>query len=200
MASRKKNHKLSSPEAMRLEQKMNSEIQKILRTKIDESSIAAKNISYDMGLSESTIKKWREGRNTPSLGHLLILAHHYRGVLETFLELSGNDYLIAHIRCLRSPSYSHANGIQNNGKNVEIDPINDPANEAVNAESTNLSSHQKWFLDAIRNGAKPSKSSLVKRWGVSERQAKDDIADLKARGLIRFVGAKKNGRYTALPS
>ncbi len=36
---------------------------------------------------------------------------------------------------------------------------------------------------------------LAAQWNISQKTAKRDIADLKRKGLIKFLGAPKNGHY-----
>ena len=54
---------------------------------------------------------------------------------------------------------------------------------------------QKWFLEQLSGGKQIRASDLAIHWSISEKTAKRDIADLKRRGLIKFVGAPKNGFY-----
>jgi predicted ArsR family transcriptional regulator len=67
-------------------------------------------------------------------------------------------------------------------------PINVPVNEPVNAR-------QQWFIAQIIAGKQPDWADLAQQWQVSRAAARRDIADLKARGLIEFVGARKTGFY-----
>jgi predicted HTH transcriptional regulator len=69
-----------------------------------------------------------------------------------------------------------------------IVPINVPMNETVNER-------QRWFLTQIGEGQAPGASDLARQFQVAEKTARRDIADLKARGLIEFVGARKTGHY-----
>ena len=67
-------------------------------------------------------------------------------------------------------------------------PVFDPVNVPVN-------DRQKWFLKQIGKNIKVSSSDIAKHWDVSQKTAKRDIADLKQKGLIEFLGAPKNGNY-----
>lgn len=66
--------------------------------------------------------------------------------------------------------------------------INETINETVNTR-------QQWFLDQLGAGKQVGWTHLAQQSGVSRATARRDIADLKARGLIEFVGARKTGRY-----
>ena len=63
-------------------------------------------------------------------------------------------------------------------------PVNDPVNI-----------RQKWFLKQTGKGIRISGSDFSKHWNISQKTAKRDIADLKQKGLIEFLGAPKNGYY-----
>ena len=59
-------------------------------------------------------------------------------------------------------------------------PVNVPVNE-----------RQVWFMEQLRNGQNCKASDLAAQWDVTGKTAKRDIADLKNKGLVRFVGAPK---------
>ena len=52
---------------------------------------------------------------------------------------------------------------------------------------------QRWFLEQLVARKQIRSSDLAAHWSISEKTAKRDIADLKGKGLIEFVGAPKNG-------
>ena len=54
---------------------------------------------------------------------------------------------------------------------------------------------QKWFLKQIGKNIRVSSSDIAAHWGVLQKTAKRDIADLKQKGLVEFLGAPKNGYY-----
>ena len=67
-------------------------------------------------------------------------------------------------------------------------PLDVPVNVPVN-------DRQKWFLKQTGKGIRISSSDLAAQWNISQKTAKRDIADLKRKGLIKFLGAPKNGYY-----
>ena len=71
-------------------------------------------------------------------------------------------------------------------------PASVPANVPV-------SDRQRWFLEQLAAGKQFRAFDLASYGSISEKTAKRDIADLKRRGLIEFVGAPKNGFYRRLP-
>lgn len=68
--------------------------------------------------------------------------------------------------------------------NVLDDPMNVPVNE-----------RQRWFLDQIANGVAAKAAEIAAHFRVTEKTARRDLSDLKAKQLIEFVGALKNGFY-----
>jgi len=67
-------------------------------------------------------------------------------------------------------------------------PVSVPVSVPVN-------DRQRWFLEQLAAGKQIRASDLAAYWSISEKTAKRDIADLKRKGLIEFVGAPKNGLY-----
>ena len=67
-------------------------------------------------------------------------------------------------------------------------PVNVPVNVPV-------SDRQKWFLEQLAASKQIRASDLAAYWSISEKTAKRDIADLKRKGMIEFVGALKKGFY-----
>ena len=67
-------------------------------------------------------------------------------------------------------------------------PLNVPVNVPVN-------DRQKWFLQQIGKNIRVSSSDIATHWDVSQKTAKRDVADLKQKELLEFLGAPKNGYY-----
>jgi len=63
-------------------------------------------------------------------------------------------------------------------------PVSVPAND-----------RQRWFLEQHEASNQIKASDLAAYCSISEKTAKRDIAGLKRKGLIEFVGAPKNGFY-----
>jgi len=63
-------------------------------------------------------------------------------------------------------------------------PVNVPVNE-----------RQQWFLEQLSTGNNIRAAGMAAYWNVTEKTAKRNIADLKKRGVIEFVGAPKKGFY-----
>jgi len=74
----------------------------------------------------------------------------------------------------------------------KLESLDVPVNVPVNVP---VSDRQKWFLKQTGKGIRISSSDLAKHWNISQKTAKRDIADLKQKGLVEFLGAPKNGHY-----
>jgi len=72
-------------------------------------------------------------------------------------------------------------------------PVNVPVNVPV--EGAALNDRQQWFLEQLSLGRSVKAVDIEVQWGVSEKTAKRDIAALRKRDLIVFIGAPKTGRY-----
>ena len=78
----------------------------------------------------------------------------------------------------------------------ENDRVNDPENDPVNPPPRDgLSPRQRWFLEALASGRDVRAVDLRRRSGVSDKTARRDLAILKVRGMIEFVGPFRTGKY-----
>ncbi len=86
---------------------------------------------------------------------------------------------------LRVLFYPHPEVVEHSAAHVpENVPVNVPEND-----------RQEWFLEQLAAGRQARAAELAAHWEVSEKTAKRDIAYLKKRGLIEFVGSPKKGFY-----
>jgi len=51
------------------------------------------------------------------------------------------------------------------------------------------------LLEQLARGQRTKAADVATKFDVTEKTAKRDIADLRERGLIEFVGARKTGHY-----
>ncbi len=70
----------------------------------------------------------------------------------------------------------------------ERDPNNDP-------DLSELNERQRWFLARVAAGERAGAKEIVSHCGVSLKTARRDIADLKGKALIRYVGSRRKGGY-----
>jgi len=122
------------------------------------------------------------------------LMGHSDAVLASVLRLANRHYLVPHILL------SERDNILVNKLNTgsQKGPINARKKGPIKLKSDDSLLRQTWFVDQIREGKSPSVSSIVLYWRVGIKMAKKDIQVLKKRGIIAFVGAKKNGCYVLL--
>jgi len=131
------------------------------------------------------------------MGHFLLLSRLYDEVLEVFLELSGNGYLIDFI-CPKNEDQPNEEKSETLSSFAEKSLSNVPINVPLNSWRGDLNERQRWFLTRIKDKVSPSVKEMQDRWGVTEKTAKRDIADLRRRSIIKHDGAKKNGHYVLL--
>ncbi|MDQ6972654.1 MAG: HTH domain-containing protein, partial [Mariprofundaceae bacterium] len=53
----------------------------------------------------------------------------------------------------------------------------------------------QWFYQQLAAGRDVKAEDIEDQWKISEKTAKRDIAGLREKGLIKFIGAAKTGRY-----
>ena len=67
-------------------------------------------------------------------------------------------------------------------------PVNVPEHVPVNER-------QHWFLEQLGAGKKLKAADIADHFTVTNMTAKRDLADLKGRGMIEFIGSPKTGWY-----
>ncbi len=180
---------LPNKTAASMDREIAARVNVILRREYQDMSSSLKEIGRATGIASHTIKRWYEGRNAPSAGHLIILALHFPAVLKMILDLSGYEYLACHVDQPGNVSVPQ-DAAENNGT----------LNDTINSEPPNLNERQLWFLEGLRAGQALTADDICRQWSAFLRTARRDIADLKDRGLIRFEGAKKTGYYEIIKS
>jgi len=78
---------------------------------------------------------------------------------------------------------------------VPVNETDETVNEADETVNETVNARQQWFIAQVVAGRQSGWADLAEQWQVSRATAKRDIADLKARGLIEFVGARRTGFY-----
>ncbi len=187
----KGDHLLPAVQPVDFERKLAEEITRILHVEYEGVPSAVKRISLKTGIAVATIKKWYSGRNPPRMAHILMLAQCYPAVLVLLLKLSGHDYLSPYVLSPEQMSGS----LETVPTLAEIAAVNVPINVLINSWPKDLNQRQVWFLTTLRREVKIMAADIARRWHVTEKTAKRDIAHLKAHGLIAYVGARKTGKY-----
>lgn len=192
------------------------EVAAALRTEFGNDRRAVKVVMRWTGVAERTAKQWLAGDNGPSGHHLLVLMRESEIVFEAVLLASGRTNALAAARMLAvhgtlvdawatmerlraDPAYAGAQAFvpPKTARNEERDDrINDRANDRDKDGANGvLNRRQRWCVEALAAGVDVKAGRLAHRWGVSEKTARRDIAELKALRVVEFVGSPKAGRY-----
>jgi hypothetical protein len=155
------------------------------------------------GASERTVKNWLAGDTGPHGHYLIRILRYSNATLETILAASRRKALL---EFLIQTTGAPANGEQvarkepiHRGKSggTRIDNDSDPNGDPIHDpdDDPDLNGRQRWFLIAITEGRRVGARAIMSEFGVSAKTAKRDIAGLKARSLLQFVGTRRRGRY-----
>jgi hypothetical protein len=172
------------------------------------------------GASERTVKHWLAGHHGPAGEYLIDLIRESEAVYEAILSAAGRRDAVVAARMLAAhgamaevmalvrrekwpPAVDSATSAdQHDGR--PLMGSDDRSNDRINDRKTDpasplpedaLNPRQRWYLEALAEGRDVRASDLQRRWDVSEKTARRDVAALKERGIIEFVGAHRTGRY-----
>jgi len=168
----------------------------ILRQEQPKSDAAIKRIALTTGLDQNNIAKWYNGRNAPKSANLLKLAKPYPNMLRMILERIGRsdvwELCVQHgipQKMLSERQKTFVRQSINSDRYVSINVVVDAL------VGSKLNKRQLWFLGRLQQGNKIKADDIVAAWRVDPRSARRDIAGLVKNHLIRFAGARKNGKY-----
>jgi hypothetical protein len=159
------------------------------------------------GASERAVKNWLAGENGPQGHYLIKILRHSNATLEAVLAASRRKHLLEFLiqttgapadgdRGMRKEP-NHPGGSGKARIQDDNDPDGDPIVDPV--DDPDLNKRQRWFLTAVIEGRRVSARAIKNEFGVSEKTAKRDIAGLKARSLLQFVGTRRRGSYKVMP-
>ena len=100
-------------------------------------------------------------------------------------------------------SFAHGQAGSGSGAQSGIfNGVNGDTNGDINGDihvtiNLTLNERQEWLLARVAQGERCTFDDIVVHWQVSSRTAKRDIASLKDRGLIRYLGRHRRGFYVA---
>jgi hypothetical protein len=198
-----------------------------LRSELGNSHRATKTVMRWTGASERTVKHWFTARHGPGGRYLIVLMRESDAVFEAILTAAGRRDAFVAARVLaahgsmveviglvkREGLVSPETGAMgtdraagsvgidaNDRKNDRNDDRNDDRNpvSAGRPPERDLSPRQRWYLEGLAAGEEMRAADLRRRWGVSDKTARRDVAALKERGMIEFVGPSRTGRYRLL--
>jgi hypothetical protein len=195
-------------------------IAQALRRELGSSHRATKTVMHWTGASERTAKHWLAGHYGPGGGYLIVLMHESEAVYEAILTAAGRRDAVLAARMLAArggvaevmalvrrevsgPAEDRAMDLDkraDRGGRGSDDRINDRVNDrnrgsAGTTPKERLNQRQRWYLEALAAGNEVRAGDLRRRWGVSEKTARRDVAALKDCGMIEFVGPPKTGWY-----
>lgn len=163
-----------------------------LRRDFGNANSAIKRIGKGTNINLRAIKNWYEARNTPSSGHLLLLARVSPSILKFVLEQIGglpqtetSARPKEEIISIRAVNQDKIYSTGNCTINITISP----------RIAQKLNQRQLWFLSQLQQNEKVKADDIAALWGTSIGSAKSDISEMTRMGLIRFYGAKKTGLY-----
>lgn len=184
---------------------------------LGETHRAAKILMNWTGAGERTVKHWLAGTHGPCGDHLLVLIRESETVFWAILAAAGRADMAAIAGTQAAPGVTSGAPILDQlalavepagekapggaGRNDrDDDRIRDRDDDrdrlGVGARSGAAKDQRRtWFLEAVRAGRQVGAVEIADRWRVSEKTARRDIAALKAKGLVEFVGPRRSGAY-----
>ncbi len=194
-----------------------------LRSELGGTHRAIKTVMDWTDASERTIKNWFGADSSPHGDYFLILLGKSDVLLNAVLAAVGRIDLAGSAsrsgRAASNDADQHGFGLEvahppsappvgrgspgqrsgasSDGPNdpnddPDRDPINDPDRRRIHS---GLNNRQRWFLRELAEGRAVRASDLRRRFDVSEKTPKRDIAKLQSLRLIRFVGSRRSGCY-----
>ncbi len=179
-----------------------------LRAELGDTHRAVKTVMKWTGASERAVKNWLSGESGPHGRYLVKILRYSDGALQTILAASRRLDLLAHLLKENQSEASVLNRrkldttppdaggyfpISRDGPN--LDPNHDPKNDPDHDDELGLNPRQKWFLSELSKKPRIRADSIQRFFNVSQKTSKRDIAALKAKGLLHFVGSRRRGRY-----
>ena len=166
---------------------------------------AVKQVMRLTDASERTVKHWlaaQHGPDTVFFLRLLTNSPVIRAFVIGLIESSqgaGQDRQVAGQQAARLSSKTPDTQLPRQDRR-QNDRINDPKTDPINDPITDaLNERQRWFLSRVGAGHQCRAADISAYWKVSPKTARRDVAGLCALGLIRFTGARRNGRYQLDP-
>lgn len=172
-----------------------------LRAELGDSHRAVKTIQRWTGASERSAKNWLAATAGPGGDYLISMLAHSDTVLEMLLLASRRMRLLELFLGAPQSRATDWSGSepQNTARHqdAKLDqvcvPIGGPGHDPIDDFQPN--ERQQWFIAALAVGERETAGGIERRFCISRKTAKRDIARLKAAGLVSFVGSKRNGRY-----
>ena len=198
----KKGRKLPAWEgALASRQAFAETIANLLRKEHGDTHRAVKQLMRLTHASERSAKHWMAGQHGPDTVFFLRLVATspvIRAFVLGIIESQQSRVAEAPEWSPGGSTWAHEHGNERLlGRHwLNSDPINDLGNDPGNDPiSLGLNERQRWVLDRVGKGHPVKAREIAAHWQVSIKSARRDLAGLCGCGLLRFVGARKNGRY-----
>ena len=149
-----------------------------------------KTIGQTTGANLRTIRNWHDGLKVPSSLHFVQLLQVSPTLRKWLLShLFGEDFWDDY-RLIKGLEHSSLNSMKTQPGDVKTGQNDVPINVPIN-----LNERQKWFLIKLESDKNTAAKDIAQQFNVTKKTAKRDIADLKAKHMIQFYGARKTGYY-----
>ena len=175
-----------------------------LRAEFGDRRHAVKRIMRWTGASGRTVRYWLAGEAVPNGRCLIELIARCDAVLETVLAVGRRVDLLQAFVDLRRKETAVPGGAPSPRPEAVRDPDRDPggpgrdpdrAPAGSRRDLTGFNERQRWFLARLKQDPLLGATDIARRFGVSPRTAKRDVAGLKTAAEVRFVGTRRRGRY-----
>lgn len=198
MSYYKKDQVFPMADMVKNEQRIAITIARALRDEYGGLSSAVKRIGRRTGVHPRAIRNWYEGRNAPNSNHIILLAQSSPNVLKAVLELIGRSDLWQ----LHLASYQQQVIEFPDTKMPEDDSLTGANSFTIQLELPSeiiatLNKRQLWFLAHVQQNKRVKAAHIAASWRVSARTAKNDIAILVKKKLVKFRGTNRKGWYEA---
>jgi hypothetical protein len=174
------------------------------------------------GAKERTVKNWLSGAHGPHGDYLLVLLGKSDAVMDALVGTLPPDRLaelairltrrsrgdqelpwgaVPHTGVILPPGSPGTAGATFIGRvnGGPVDPGPDPNQDPDPLNGyTDLNDRQIWFLCQLHSGRPLRGRDLGRQHNVSEKTAKRDIADLRRRKMIKYVGSRRKGHYVPI--
>ena len=162
---------------------------------------AVKQVMKLTDASERTVKHWLAAQHGPDTVFFLrlvtsspVIRAFVIGLIESSQGAGDDRHGVDQKAARRPPKTSDTPPLRQERR--QNDRINDPKTDPINDPITDaLNERQRWFLGRVAADHRCRAADICGHWKVSAKTARRDIAALSAMGLIRFTGARRNGRY-----
>lgn len=167
-----------------------------LRQAHENTPSSIKKIGRVTGANLRTVGNWYRGQNAPKSTHLLLLAKHYPAVLQALLTLLDLDAFWRLYQQQKSTGEKMLSTPESPDALTIYTSKFVPINVSLDPEiSVSLNQRQLWFLGQLQQGLPKKADDIAQVWSVTSKTAKRDVAGLVRAGLVKFLGANRNGVY-----